>query len=60
MLNLVDGGQITVTSPTGEFAPFDVHYAETFIVPASAQEYCLTPSGISEGKTVMVIDASVR
>lgn len=60
MLNLVDGGQITVTSPTDEFDPFDVHYAETFIVPASAREYCVTPSGISEGKTVMVIDASVR
>ncbi len=60
MLNLVDGGQITVTSPRGEFAPFDVHYAETFIIPAIAQEYCLTPSGISEGKTVKVIDAWVR
>jgi Phosphomannose isomerase len=60
MLNLVDGGQITVTSPTGEFTPFEVHYAETFIIPASVWEYCLTPSGISEGKTVIVIDASVR
>jgi len=60
VLNLVDGGQITVTSPKGDFAPFDVHYAETFIIPANANEYCLTPSGISQGKTVKVIDASVR
>jgi mannose-6-phosphate isomerase class I len=60
VLNLVDGGQITVTSPGDEFAPFDVHYAETFIVPASVKEYRLMPSGVSEGKTVMVIDASVR
>jgi len=60
VLNLVDGGQITVTSPGGKFVPFDVHYAETFIIPASADEYCITPSGISAGKTVIVIDASVR
>lgn len=60
VLNLVEGGQITVTSPISAFAPFEVHYAETFIVPADAREYCLTPSGISEGKTVKVIDASVR
>jgi len=60
VLNLVDGGQITVTSPKGEFTPFDAHYAETFIIPESVKEYCLTPSGVSAGKTVKVIDAFVR
>ena len=60
VLNLVDGGQITVSSPKGAFAPFEVHYAETFIIPASANEYCLSPSGISSGMTVKVIDAFVR
>ncbi|MES2696347.1 MAG: class I mannose-6-phosphate isomerase, partial [Verrucomicrobiota bacterium] len=35
MLNLVQGEEALVESPTGAFPPFVVHYAETFIVPAS-------------------------
>ena len=34
VLNLVEGEEAVVESPTGAFAPFVVHYAETFIVPA--------------------------
>ena len=34
VLNLVEGDEVVVESPTGAFAPFVVHYAETFIVPA--------------------------
>lgn len=60
MLNLVEGGQITITSKTEAFKAFEVHYAETVIIPASVSEYIMTPSGVSEGKTVTVITASVR
>ncbi|WP_099093100.1 class I mannose-6-phosphate isomerase [Paenibacillus yonginensis] len=60
MLNLVDGGQITISSKTGAFPPFDVHYAETAVVPAAVDAYSIQPSGISEGETVMIIVASVR
>jgi Phosphomannose isomerase len=60
MLNLVDGAEVTVTSPRKQFDPFIIHYAETFIIPAGAGEYCLRPSGISEGKTIKLIDAYVR
>jgi hypothetical protein len=33
VLNLVEGDEAIVDSPSGAFAPFVVHYAETFIIP---------------------------
>jgi mannose-6-phosphate isomerase class I len=44
VLNLVQGEAAVVESPSGAFAPFEVHYAETFIVPAGAGDYVLRPS----------------
>ncbi len=60
MLNLVEGEEITITSPTGQFSPYVIHYAETFIIPAGVTEYVMTPSGGSLDKPVMVIEATVR
>ena len=60
VLNLVEGEEAVVESPDGRFEPFVVHYAETFIVPASVEEYTVRPCGLSEGKTCMTIRASVR
>ena len=60
VLNLVEGEEAVVESPDGRFEPFVVHYAETFIIPASVEEYTVRPSGLSEGKTCMTIRASVR
>ncbi|MFF2092191.1 class I mannose-6-phosphate isomerase [Paenibacillus sp. NPDC058174] len=60
MLNLVEGQEATVESPTGAFEPFVVRYAETFIVPASVSGYTIRPSGPSEGKKVGIIKAFVR
>ncbi len=60
MLNLVEGAQVTIAGKNGEFKPFEVHYAETFIIPASVEVYTMTPSGLSEGKEVSVIAASVK
>ncbi len=57
MLNLIEGEEITVHSTDGSFEPMTVHYAETFIVPASVKEYILKNS---TGKPVSVICASVR
>ena len=57
MLNLVDGTSV-VESPTGSFAPLEVHYAETFIVPAAAGRYVLRPA--CEGEEVTLIEAHVR
>ena len=60
VLNLVEGEEAIVESPTGAFDPLVVHYAETFIVPAAVGEYRISPIGRSMGKTCATIKASVR
>jgi mannose-6-phosphate isomerase class I len=44
VLNLVEGEEVVVESPDGAFAPYHVHYAETFIVPASVGPYTIRPT----------------
>ncbi|WP_342373233.1 class I mannose-6-phosphate isomerase [Propioniciclava soli] len=44
VLNLVEGRAAVVESPTGAFEPYEVHYAETFIVPAHVGEYTIRPA----------------
>lgn len=58
MLNLVEGQSARIESPNGAFEPFVVHYAETFIVPASVGEYVLIPG--TPGEEIKVIRACVR
>ena len=41
VLNLVDGQRCLVESVDGSFSPYEVHYAETFIVPECAGKYRL-------------------
>lgn len=60
MLNLVEGGEARIESPGNHFAPFTVHYAETFILPASVEEYRICPCGVSHGKQIGVIRAEIR
>ena len=60
VLNLVEGREATVESPSGAFDPYVVHYAETFIVPAAAGAYTIRPSGESEGKKCGTMKAFVR
>ena len=43
VLNLIEGREAIVESPTGTFAPFIVHYAETFIIPESVGAYTIRP-----------------
>lgn len=43
VLNLVQGEAAVVESPTGAFPPYEVHYAETFIVPAAVGAYTIRP-----------------
>ena len=56
VLNLVDGEAALVESPEGKFEPFEVHYAETFIIPACVGRYCIKPLC----GECMTIKASVR
>jgi mannose-6-phosphate isomerase class I len=52
VLNLVAGDRVTVESPADAFEPFEVHYAETFIVPAAVGPYTIRPSeACSEGQS---------
>jgi len=60
VLNLVEGEEAIVESPTKAFEPFVVHYAETFIVPASIGSYRISPTEQSIGKTCATVKASVR
>ena len=60
VLNLVEGREVVVESPTGAFEPFVVHYAETFIVPAAVGAYTIRPHGESVGKEYATLKAFVR
>ncbi len=60
VLNLIEGREAIVESPTGAFEPLVVHYAETFILPASVGEYTIRPYGESEGSRCGTITAFVR
>ena len=56
VLNLVEGARCLVESLDGSFAPYEVHYAETFIVPERVGRYRLR----AVGEPVKVIQAYVR
>ena len=60
VLNLVQGREAIVESPSGAFDPFAVHHAETFIVPAAVGAYTIRPGGESEGSKCGTIKALVR
>ncbi|WP_228527879.1 class I mannose-6-phosphate isomerase [Pararhodonellum marinum] len=60
VLNLVQGEEAIVESPNGDFEPFVVHYAETFIIPASVGTYTIRPYGNALGSTCATIKAYVR
>ena len=60
VLNLVDGEEILVESPTSVFNPFLVHYAETFIIPAAVGAYTIKPVGRSDGMECATIKAYIR
>jgi hypothetical protein len=60
VLNLVEGEEAVVESPSGAFEPFVVHYAETFIVPGGVGGYTIRPHGPGAGSECATIKASVR
>ncbi|MFP4358471.1 MAG: class I mannose-6-phosphate isomerase [Puniceicoccaceae bacterium] len=60
VLNLVEGAEIIVESPAGTFDPFVVHYAETFIIPASVGAYTIRPHGPGEGRKCATMKAFLR
>lgn len=59
VLNLVAGAAAMVESPDGAFAPFEVHYAETFVIPAALGRYRLRSLALP-GTACAVMRAWVR
>ncbi len=59
VLNLVEGDEAIVESPTCAFPPMTIHYAETFIVPASVGPYIVRPAEDSQ-TPLATIKAYVR
>ncbi|MBL9126703.1 MAG: class I mannose-6-phosphate isomerase, partial [Verrucomicrobiales bacterium] len=60
VLNLVEGEAAVVESPDGAFEPFEVHFAETFVVPAAVGRYTIRPA-VGDGHREMgVMRAYVR
>lgn len=60
VLNLVEGDEVEVVSPTDAFAPFLVHYAESFIVPASVGAYVVRRGPNSASENFATVKAFVR
>lgn len=60
VINLAQGSSAVVESPTMAFEPFVVHYAETFIIPASIGEYSIAPYETSPGEECVTLKAYVR
>lgn len=60
VLNLCEGREAVVESPSSAFEPYVVHYAETFIIPAAVGPYTIRPHGAAEGAKCATIKAFVR
>ncbi|MCD2443227.1 class I mannose-6-phosphate isomerase [Agromyces sp. SYSU K20354] len=60
VLNLVEGDEVEVVSPTGAFAPYTIHYAETFIVPAAVGPYVIRRTAGSQSSRFATVKAYVR
>lgn len=56
--NLVSGETAVITSCDHAFEPFEIHYAETFLLPAMLDSFTIRPK--VPGKTCMIIKAKVR
>lgn len=60
VLNLVEGDEVRVISPSAAFDPFTVHYAETFIVPAAVGAYRIERTENSRSPRFATVKAYVR
>ncbi|GLZ78207.1 mannose-6-phosphate isomerase [Actinorhabdospora filicis] len=60
VLNLVEGDEAEVVSPTGAFAPYRINYAETFIVPAAVGPYIVRRTERSRATRFGTLKASIR
>jgi mannose-6-phosphate isomerase class I len=57
---LIEGDEAIIESPSNEFEPFIVHYAETWVMPAHLGPYTISPYGKGEGQKCGTLKAFVR
>lgn len=57
---LIEGEEAIIESPTKEFEPFVVHYAEAWVMPAHLGSYTIRPYGKGEGQKCGTLKAFVR
>lgn len=60
VLNLVEGDEVEIVSPTDRFEPFVVHYAETFVIPAAVGPYIIRRTRNASSGTFATVKACVR
>ena len=60
VLNLVEGDEVEIVSPTDQFEPFLVHYAETFVIPAAVGPYVIRRTRNASSETFATVKAFVR
>ncbi|CAH0123342.1 class I mannose-6-phosphate isomerase [Microbacterium sp. Bi121] len=60
VINLVEGDEARVVSPSEAFEPFIVHYAETFIIPASVGAYRIERTERTRSDRLATVKAYVR
>jgi len=60
VLNLIEGEEAIIESPTNQFNPYVIHFAESIVIPACIAEYTITPHGASFNKEIGIIKAYVR
>lgn len=60
VMNLVEGEEAVILPVNADFQPFTVHYAETFIIPASVGDFIVAPTEKTKGKTLITVKACVR
>lgn len=59
-LNLISGKEALIESPSGQFAPFVIHFAESVVIPALIDEYTISPFGESADQEIGIMKAFVR
>ena len=59
-INLVQGEEALIESPTGQFEPYVVHFAESVVIPALVGEYTIRPYGATEGNEIGVVKTFVK
>lgn len=60
VINLIHGKEALIESPTNQFTPFKINFAETVVIPSLIEEYTIRPIGLSIKQEIGIIKAFVK